>query len=154
MPETKQPAIKASGLQPNVTGMATPGMPAANKHEASTGKGSKQKAAAPAKQKAAAPAKKKVTRKKAAPAAKKASPGKKTVSAEAASSPSSNPASTVSAPASRPGAKPALSRDARQRMIGEAAYLISLKRHAGVAGPDADWLYAETVIDLVFDSTD
>ena len=47
-----------------------------------------------------------------------------------------------------------MSREARQRMISEAAYLISLKRHAGLHGPDADWLYAETVIDLVFDIAD
>ena len=39
-------------------------------------------------------------------------------------------------------------------MINDAAYLISLKRHAGLNGPDADWLYAETVIDMAFDIKD
>ena len=102
-------------------------------------------------EKAAAPARKKVARKKAATGARKTSPGKKTAGAEAASLSASGGGSRKAVTAA---GRPSLSRDARQRMIGEAAYLISLKRHAGLTGPEADWLYAETVIDLVFDITD
>jgi len=102
----------------------------------------------------AATSKKKVARKKAATSTKKASAGKKTVSADAASVAVSSPVSSGGSRAASAAAKPALSREGRQRMIGEAAYLISLKRHAGLAGPEADWLYAETVIDLVFATED
>jgi hypothetical protein len=146
MPEIKHPGVKAAGLQHNAAGVASPAVPAAAKSETPARK--------VAKKKAAAPVKKKVARKKAATSAKKPSAGKRTVSTEAASQPSSSPASMRASAATNPGAKPALSRDARQRIIGEAAYLISLKRHAGAAGPEADWLYAETVIDMVFDIAD
>jgi len=146
MPEIKQPPVKAHGLQRNVTGMATPAEPAPAKPEAAGRK--------VAKTKTAGPAKKKVARNKTAGAAKKASPASQRVSTAAATTPSSSPASKVSASATKSATKPALSPDARQRMISEAAYLISLKRHAGAGGPDADWLYAETVIDLAFDIED
>ena len=49
------------------------------------------------------------------------------------------------------GAKPVLAPDERQRMISEAAYLISLRRDPAVGGPDSDWICAETVIDMIFD---
>ena len=97
-------------------------------------------------------AKKKVARKKAASGSKRAPAGTKTVSANAASG--SVPTSVGASHSGTAATKPALSRDARQRIIGEAAYLISLKRQAGLSGPEADWLFAETVIDLVFDTTD
>ena len=137
MPEIKHPSVKADSVQRNVAGVAPAAKPAEPARKA-------------VKKKAAAPAKKRVTRKKAA-AGEKKPPAAAKPSAAAASS---SVASTASAPKSNPGTKPALSGDARQRMISEAAYLISLKRHAGATGPDADWLFAETVIDMVFDSAD
>jgi hypothetical protein len=145
MSEIKQPVIKADGLQRKLAGGATP--PAASAEpKAASGNVVKKKATAATK--------KKVVRKKAASGTITASPVKKTVAAEAASAASSTPARAQSAPAKNPRAKAALSGEARQRMISEAAYLISLKRHAGAAGPEADWLYAETVIDMVFDIAD
>jgi hypothetical protein len=143
MPEIKQPSVKADSMQRNIAGA---GSPAAAKPKTPAGK--------TAKKEAAPVAKKKVARKKPATSAKRASPGPNTkpVSADAASG--SVPTAVGASPAGTAATKPALSRDARQRIIGEAAYLISLKRHAGLSGPEADWLFAETVIDLVFDITD
>lgn len=93
--------------------------------------------------KAPAAAKKKVARKKSAPAAKKKAARK-------------SPAGTASAAAMTKtnSAKPLISREERQRMVGEAAYLISLKRHPDQGSPDSDWLSAETVIDMIFDVAD
>jgi hypothetical protein len=96
----------------------------------------------PARKKAAASEQKKTTRKRATAGAAKTAASKTTAAANPA------PAATASE------GKSALSSGERQRMINDAAYLISLKRHAGANGPDADWLYAETVIDMVFDTTD
>jgi hypothetical protein len=143
MPEIKQPSVKADSMRRNIAGA---GSPAAAKPSTPAGK--------TAKKEGAPVVKKKIARKKAATSAKRASPGTKTktVSADAASG-----SAPTSVDASRPApaaTRPALSRDARQRIIGEAAYLISLKREAGLSGPEADWLFAETVIDLVFDITD
>jgi hypothetical protein len=146
MPETKHPSVKANSVQRSVAGVASPAVAPAAKPETPARK--------TAKKKAAAPAKKRVARKKAATSATSAGPGKKTVRAEAASQSAASPASSGPAREATVAGRSALSRDARQRMIGEAAYLISLKRHAGLTGPEADWLYAETVIDLVFDITD
>jgi hypothetical protein len=137
MPEIKHPSVKADSVQRNVAGVAP---------EAPSRK--------TAKKKAAAPAKKRVTRKKAAAGEKKPPAAGKAPRGAAAAAASSSVAPMASAPKTNPGTKPALSSDARQRMISEAAYLISLKRHAGAAGPEADWLFAETVIDMVFDSAD
>lgn len=141
MPESKHPSVKADSMQRNIAGAVAP--PAAKP---------KTPAGKTAKKEGAPVAKKKIARKKAATSAKRASPGTKTVSADAASG--SVPASVGASRAAAAATKPALSRDARQRIIGEAAYLISLKRQAGLSGPEADWLFAETVIDLVFDTTD
>lgn len=49
------------------------------------------------------------------------------------------------------GTKPVLAPEARQRMIGEAAYLISQRRDPAVGSPETDWISAETVIDMIFD---
>ena len=92
----------------------------------------------PAKRKAvtkktAAVKKKAVTRKQAPPAAKKPASSKK-----AAISP----------------ARPVISPQQRQQMIGDAAYLISLKRAPWQGSPDTDWMSAETVIDMIFDVVD
>lgn len=139
MPESKHPSVKADSMQRNIAGaVASP----AAKPKTPAGK--------TAKKEGAPVAKKKIARKKAATSAKRASPGTETVSADAGSVPASVGAPRADAAAT----KPALSRDARQRIIGEAAYLISLKRQAGLSGPEADWLFAETVIDLVFDTSD
>jgi hypothetical protein len=146
MPESKQPSVKAASVQHNTTAVASSAAQTAAKPEAPARK--------TAQKTVAATSKKKVARKKAATSTKKASAGKKTVSADAASVAVSSPVSSEGSRAASAAAKPALSREARQRMIGEAAYLISLKRHAGLAGPEADWLYAETVIDLVFATED
>lgn len=141
MPEIKHPSVKADSVQPNVAGVAPAAKPEAPSRKT-------------AKKKAAAPAKKRVTRKKAAAGEKKPPAAGKAPRGAAAAAASSSVAPMASAPKTNPGTKPALSSDARQRMISEAAYLISLKRHAGAAGPEADWLFAETVIDMVFDSAD
>jgi len=143
MPEIKHPSVKADSVQRNIAGA---GSPAAAKAKTPAGK--------TAKKEGTPVAKKKVARKKAATSAKSASPGTKTVSADEASGSASVPTSVGASRAAAAAAKPALSRDARERIIGEAAYLISLKRQAGLGGPEADWLFAETVIDLVFDITD
>jgi hypothetical protein len=39
-------------------------------------------------------------------------------------------------------------------MIGDAAYLISLKRAPWQGSPETDWMSAETVIDMIFDVAD
>jgi len=53
--------------------------------------------------------------------------------------------------AARSPAKPVISQQQRQQMIGDAAYLISLKRAPWQGNADTDWMSAETVIDMVFD---
>jgi hypothetical protein len=141
MPEIKHPGVKADSMQRNIAGAGSP-----------TAAKSKTPAGKTAKKEDAPVAKKKVARKKAATSAKRASAGTKTASADATSA--SGPTSVGASPAGTAAKRPALSGDARQRIIGEAAYLISLKRQAGLSGPEADWLFAETVIDLVFDTTD
>jgi hypothetical protein len=90
-----------------------------------------KKKAAP--KKAAAVKKKSVTRKQATAVAKKQAPGK-----NAAPSP----------------ARPVISQQQRQQMIGDAAYLISIKRAPWQGSPETDWMSAETVIDMVFDVAD
>jgi len=50
--------------------------------------------------------------------------------------------------------KPTITREDRQRMICEAAYLISSKRPPYSGSPEIDWVQAEAVIDMVFDATD
>ena len=90
-----------------------------------------KKKAAP--KKTAAVKKKSVTRKQAAAVAKKQAPGKK---------------------ASPSPARPVISQQQRQQMIGDAAYLISLKRAPWQGSPETDWMSAETVIDMVFDVAD
>lgn len=143
MPDLKQPAVKADGLMRNTTGIATP---------AADSEGPGRKAS---KKKSAAPAKKRVARKKVSGAATaKKTSGKKAAAAAANPEPAQSPAPQVSAPSQKASARPTLSGQARQRTISEAAYLISLKRQAGANGPEADWLYAETVIDMLFDRTD
>ena len=97
---------------------------------------------APAKKKAAtkkttAAKKKRVAKKQPLSAAKKKASGKTT---------EAGPAAT---PAN--GAKPVISPQQRQQMIGDAAYLISLKRPPWLGNPDTDWMSAETVIDMIFD---
>ena len=77
--------------------------------------------------------KKSVASKQAPPAAKR-----KAASKKAASSP----------------AKPVISQQQRQQMIGDAAYLISLKRAPWQGSPETDWMAAETVIDMIFDVND
>jgi hypothetical protein len=63
-----------------------------------------------------------------------------------------SPASPTVSPAN--GAKPVISQQQRQQMIGDAAYLISLKRAPWLGNPDTDWMSAETVIDMIFDVDD
>lgn len=87
--------------------------------------------------------KKNVARKQPLTAAKK-----KTTSKTAAGS----PAGPASSPAN--GAKPVISQQQRQQMIGDAAYLISLKRNPWQGNPDIDWMSAETVIDMIFEVDD
>ncbi len=90
--------------------------------------------------KAAVPANKTVARKKAAPAENKTVARKKPASKREKSPPSVGVE-----------AKPVLTSEQRQRMVGEAAYLISLKRPPHMGSSEIDWLSAETVIDMVFD---
>jgi hypothetical protein len=47
-----------------------------------------------------------------------------------------------------------ITREERHRMICEAAYLISSKRPPCTGTPEIDWVQAEAVIDMVFDSTE
>lgn len=63
--------------------------------------------------------------------------------------PQNRPASAKASPTN--GAKPVISQQQRQQMIGDAAYLISLKRAPWLGNPDTDWMSAETVIDMIFD---
>lgn len=49
------------------------------------------------------------------------------------------------------GTKPLISIEQRHSMISNAAYLLSLKRDPCNGCPDADWLNAETVIDMLYD---
>ena len=93
--------------------------------------------------KTAAAKKKSVVRKQAPPAAKK-----KVTSKKAAASPARP------APSSAKWAKPVISPQQRQQMIGDAAYLISLKRAPWQGDPHTDWMSAETVIDMIFDVDD
>lgn len=146
MSDLKQPTLKADGLMRNVTGVPSKVAPAATGSDAPTRKASKKKSAAPAK--------KPVARKKVTGSAKKPAAGKKAGDTATSPEPASIPAPQDAAAPQAPAAKPVLSGEARQRMISQAAYLISMKRHAGANGPEADWLYAETVIDMVFDRTD
>lgn len=147
MSDLKQPTVKADGLMRNVTGVASTVAPAATERDAPARKASKKKSAAPAK--------KPVTRKKVTGSAKKPAAAKKAAgTVTSPEQPASSPAPQASAAPGAPAAKAVLSGEARQRMISEAAYLISIKRHAGANGPEADWLYAETVIDMVFDRAD
>lgn len=90
-----------------------------------------KKKAAP--KKTAAVKKKSVSRKQAAAVAKKQAPGRK---------------------ASPSPARPVISQQQRQQMIGDAAYLISLKRAPWQGSPETDWMSAETVIDMIFDVAD
>ena len=108
---------------------------------AATTPGSAKKKAAT--KKTTASKKKSVDRKQAQPAAKK-----KATSKKAAASPT-RPASS-----SGKRAKPVISQLQRQKMIGDAAYLISLKRAAWQRDPDTDWMSAEAVIDMIFDVDD
>ena len=64
---------------------------------------------------------------------------------------SSKPAAAVATASSR---KLTISREERHRMICEAAYLISSKRPPCTSTPEIDWVQAEAVIDMVFDSTE
>lgn len=105
---------------------------------AATTSGSAKKAAVTKKTTAAK--KKSVVRKQTPPAAKK-----KATSRKAAASP------TRPAPSSAKRAKPVISPQQRQQMIGDAAYLISLKRAPWQGDPHTDWMSAETVIDMIFD---
>jgi len=100
----------------------------------------KKKAAS---QKTTASKKKTVARKQAPPAAKK-----KATSKKAAASPARP------APSSANRTKPLISQQQRQQMIGDAAYLISVKRAPWQGDPDSDWMAAETVIDMIFDVVD
>ena len=93
--------------------------------------------------KTAASRKKKVATKKAPLTAKKKTVGRKTGGSTAPS---------TSSPAN--GEKPVISQRQRQQMIGDAAYLISLKRPPWQGSPDTDWVSAETVIDMIFDVKD
>lgn len=144
MPDIKQPNIKADVPRPRVAGLATPVAPATDGDQ-KAGKASSKEA--PTRKvvttKSATPAKKRVARKKpASTTAKKPAAPRKTARAAAAASATSS------------DSRPSLSRDERQRLINDAAYLISLKRSSGLDGPQADWLYAETVIDMAFNSKD
>lgn len=49
------------------------------------------------------------------------------------------------------GTKPLISIEQRHSMISNAAYLLSLKRDPCNGCPDADWVNAETVIDMLYD---
>jgi hypothetical protein len=52
------------------------------------------------------------------------------------------------------GSKPSITVDERQRLIGEAAYVISLKRDPNSGDPAVDWIQAEAVIDMIFTPAD
>ena len=137
MPESKQPKVKAQSYNPGAAGGigSASSKPAAAQQAPAAGK-------KPAGKKAGASEQKKTTRNKVQSGATKTAAAKTT----AATSPARAPAAAEK--------KSVVSSGERQRMINDAAYLISLKRHAGADGPHADWLYAETVIDLVFNTTD
>ena len=47
--------------------------------------------------------------------------------------------------------KPLISTEQRQHLIAEAAYRISEKNPCGSCHPEADWLNAEAVIDMLFE---
>jgi hypothetical protein len=129
MPETKQPKVKAQGFQPRAAG----GVASAS----ATGK--TQPAAATARKAAVQADQKKTPRKRATTTA---TGTRKTESKK------------PEAESATPAAKSKLSSDERHRLITNGAYLISLKRHAGASGADADWLFAETIIDMVFEPKD
>jgi hypothetical protein len=101
-------------------------------------------------------AKKKVVTKKTTASKKKSAAGKKALPAAKKKATSKKAAGSPAGPASSPAkrAKPVISRQLRQQMIGDAAYLISLKRPPWQGNPDTDWMSAETVIDMVFDVDD
>ncbi len=52
------------------------------------------------------------------------------------------------------GEKPNISFNERERMISEAAFVISQNRDPHVGGPEIDWLQAEAVIDLIFSASE
>jgi hypothetical protein len=84
-----------------------------------------------------------VTKKKATPPASKKAASEKIADKPAAAAPSAGK-----------GAKPVITQQQRQQMIGDAAYLISLKRAPWQGSPDSDWICAETVVDMIFDVAD
>jgi hypothetical protein len=84
---------------------------------------------------------------------KKATLSKKKSVAIKQAPPAANKKATSQKAASSP-ARPVISQQQRQQMIGDAAYLISLKRAPWQGNPDTDWMSAETVIDMIFNVDD
>ena len=84
---------------------------------------------------------------------KKATVSKRKSVARKQAPPAANKKATSQKAASRP-ARPVITQQQRQQMIGDAAYLISLKRAPWQGDPDTDWMSAETVIDMIFDVND
>lgn len=105
---------------------------------------------------AAEPAKKKAVTRKAAASKKKTAAGKKASTTAKRKTTSRKTASNQTGTSSNSGngTKPVISQRQRQQMIGDAAYLISLKRDPWQGSPHSDWVAAETVIDMFFDVTD
>jgi len=64
------------------------------------------------------------------------------------------PAANKKATSQKAASRPVISQQQRQQMIGDAAYLISLKRAPWQGNPDTDWMSAETVIDMIFNVDD
>jgi hypothetical protein len=100
--------------------------------------------------------KKKIVAKKASVANKKklASEDAPTASRTAASRKNTLSRAAASLPAPSAASKPLVSREERERMIVEASYLISQRRHPSLGSPETDWLSAETVIDMIFEVAD
>ena len=109
----------------------------------------------------------KKTTAKAATASKATSATKKAASTGTKKSAASKKAKTVSATKAKAkgenptwhsaggnGSKPSITLDERQRLIGEAAYVISLKRDPNSGDPAVDWIQAEAVIDMIFTPAD
>jgi hypothetical protein len=126
--ETERMAVSKKISSKNINSNSPVSAVAKKPAAATTTPGSVKKKAVT--KKTAVSKKKSVVSKQAPPAAKKKATSKK---------------------AARSPAKPVISQQQRQQMIGDAAYLISLKRAPWQGNPDTDWMSAETVIDMVFD---
>jgi len=102
-----------------------------------------------------ASAKTRAAAKKSAPVKSKVAVTKKKTTAkkslDAKSKPVSRSKKTASKKVTFSGSKIMIANDQRQKIIGEAAYLISLKRDQGEDNLLQDWVQAETVIDMLFE---